>query len=474
MARVTVLMPTYNVAPYVREAIDSVLQQTYRDFELLVMDDCSTDETVDIVRNIADPRIRIVQNESNLGLAENLNRGLNLTKTEYVSRMDGDDIALPHWLQSEVEFLDTHPEVGVCGGGAQRFGTSQSIVRLPEWHDDIVANMLFECSILVPTVRMSVVREHGLRYRPESFPAEDYRFWADCLRVTQLHNIPDTLFRYRMHPTQICSARQEEQKKKVAEVQHYMQEWHGNSKVMSHKLFIKRQQIQYLINKRIPRKIHNLFHPKRGEVWMLHRVVEHRSEEPSQRRLEVTPDWLEQRILECKRQGINFVSIEEMLTSRHSVCITLDDGYHDNLTLALPLFRKLGIPFTVYVTTGFLDNRHPMWWYPGQALALTTDELRTLDADPLCTIGAHTVSHPLLSTLPMEKQRNEITQCKYALESILGHPVLHFSYPHGDYNNDTIELCRQAGFRTAVTTSGRTVRTDTAPLHLDRINIVQP
>ena len=222
MAKVTVLMPTYNVAPYVCQAVESVLQQTFSDFLLLVIDDCSADDTVAIVRSIKDPRIRIVQNERNLGLAENLNRGLELTDTELVARMDGDDIALPHWLQSEVDYLDAHPNVGVCGGGFERFGSVTSLVRFPENHEDIAANMLFECTIAVPTFRMDIVREHGLRYRSEDFPAEDYGFWVEMLKFTQFHNISDTLFRYRMHPSQICSSRQEEQRAKVDTVRRKM------------------------------------------------------------------------------------------------------------------------------------------------------------------------------------------------------------------------------------------------------------
>lgn len=225
MAKVTVLMPTYNVATWVKDAIESVLNQTFTDFQLLVMDDHSTDGTLDVVRKIDDPRIRIVQNEKNVGLSENLNRGLDLIDTELFARMDGDDIALPQWLQREVEYLDEHPEVGVCGGGGQRFGTSQSIIRFPEEHAYIAANMLFGCTTIVPTVRMDVVRRNNLRYRSDAFPAEDYRFWADCLRVTQLHNIADILFRYRMHTTQICTSRKEEQRLKVAEVRRYMLEW---------------------------------------------------------------------------------------------------------------------------------------------------------------------------------------------------------------------------------------------------------
>ena len=182
-------MPTYNVAPWVDEAIQSVLKQTYRDFELLVIDDCSTDDTVSVVRSIDDPRIRIIQNEKNVGLAENLNRGLSHISTEYVARMDGDDIAEPFWLEREVAVLDSHPEIGICSAGFERFGTVKSLVRFPERHEDCMANMLFECSVIVPTFRMSLYRDHGLRYSSEAFPAEDYRFWAECLRVTRVYNI---------------------------------------------------------------------------------------------------------------------------------------------------------------------------------------------------------------------------------------------------------------------------------------------
>ena len=225
MTKVTVLMPTYNVAAYIKEAIESVLRQTYRDFELLVIDDCSTDETVSVVQGIYDPRIRIVQNEKNVGLAENLNRGLSHITTEYAARMDGDDIAEPFWLEREVAMLDSHPEIGICSGGFERFGTMKSLVRFPERHEDCMANMLFECSVIVPTFRMSLYRDHGLHYSTEAFPAEDYRFWAECMRVTKIHNIQETLFHYRMHPTQICTARREEQQRKVAQVRRYMLDW---------------------------------------------------------------------------------------------------------------------------------------------------------------------------------------------------------------------------------------------------------
>ena len=130
MKRLTVLMPVYNVAPYVSDAIESVLSQTYSDFDLLVLDDCSTDNTADIVKSFKDSRIRLVRNEVNLGLAENLNKGIELADTEFIARMDGDDIACPLWLEKGVATLDSRPEVGICSFGFEFFGDKNSLVRI--------------------------------------------------------------------------------------------------------------------------------------------------------------------------------------------------------------------------------------------------------------------------------------------------------------------------------------------------------
>ena len=198
---------------------------------------------------------------------------------------------------------------------------------------------------------------------------------------------------------------------------------------------------------------------------MLHRVVEQRSEKPEQRELEVTPDYLEQKILEYKQKGYTFVSINDVSLFQVSgfkfhrfVCVTFDDGYRDNYTLAYPLLKRLGVPFTVYITTGFIDNRLPMWWYQGERLGLSTDELKALDADPLCTIGAHTMSHPKLDSLPYSEQYTEIADSKLELERLLGHPMNHFSFPHGAHDEDTLAICQELGFKTVVQSWGGPIR----------------
>lgn len=245
-----------------------------------------------------------------------------------------------------------------------------------------------------------------------------------------------------------------------------------------------------MILHRIKRKLYKALHPVVGEIWMLHRVVEQRSDKPEQRELEVTPDWLEGKILEYKKKGYSFVSIDDVsyrfrpqTPSRHPqggmkkgklICITFDDGYRDNHALAYPMLTRIGVPFTVYVTTGFVDNRLPMWWYPGQQLGISTDELLALDANPLCTIGAHTVSHPKLDTLPYDEQYKEIADSKMELERLLGHPVKHFSFPHGAYNNDTLATCRELGFQTVVQSWGGYIRHNERNCPLPRIEITQP
>ena len=233
-----------------------------------------------------------------------------------------------------------------------------------------------------------------------------------------------------------------------------------------------------MIFHRIKRKLYKAFHPVMGEIWMLHRVVENRSDIPKQRELEVTLDWLEQKILEYQKKGYTFVSIDNInhlspFTSHLSlfVCITFDDGYRDNYTLAYPLLKQHGIPFTVYVTTSFIDNQQPMWWYPNEQLGLSSDELKQLDADPLCTIGAHTVSHPKLDTLTREQQYQEIAESKQALEDILGHEVRHFSFPHGAYNEETLDICHELGFQTVVKAWGEALRHGEDRWLLPRVNM---
>lgn len=230
----------------------------------------------------------------------------------------------------------------------------------------------------------------------------------------------------------------------------------------------------------LQRKLHNLTHPLLGRILMLHRVVEQRSEGEN-RELEITPEFLRRTIETYHQQGYQFVSIDEafdIISKGHTkhpfVCLTFDDGYQDNYDIAYPILKQMEVPFAIYVTTGFIDNRIPIRWYRDEKLGINTESLKTLDVDPLCTIGAHTISHPKLDTLSPEEQTKEIEQSLQELESLLGQPIRHFSYPHGAYNADTLSIINKQIFRSALLAWGGNIRRGANPLMLPRIELRQP
>lgn len=206
MPRATVLMPVYNGEAFLRAAVESILAQTFTDFELLVIDDGSADGSADIVASYADPRVRLVRNDSNLGLVATLNRGIELARGAYIVRMDCDDVSLPERLQLQVEFMEAHPEVGVCGAWYLEFGDGvRRTTRCAPDHESIRCGTLFNPVVGHPTVilRRELLLENGLRYDAEFRHAEDYRLWADALRSCRFANIPEVLLHYRLHPGQV-------------------------------------------------------------------------------------------------------------------------------------------------------------------------------------------------------------------------------------------------------------------------------
>lgn len=213
MAQVTVILPVYNGERYLREAIDSVLAQTYRDFELWVCNDGSTDGTVDIVDSYIDPRIRRVDNPHNMGLVATLNHAFSLVESPYIARMDDDDLWHPEKLELQMKLLESRPEVGVCGTSIHKFGDADAIHVFPEESDALKVGLLFYCMMSHPSVvyRRSMLIETGLSYRQDYFPAEDYKMWVDVLKHSHIFNLQQPLVEYRQHGGQICREKKEEQ-----------------------------------------------------------------------------------------------------------------------------------------------------------------------------------------------------------------------------------------------------------------------
>lgn len=199
--RVAVLMPVYNGETHIKEAIESILTQTYTGFDLFVINDGSTDSTEQVVQSITDPRIRYIRNEKNMGLPATLNRGLSLIDHEYIARMDADDIALPYRLEKQVAFMDRNPSHVLCAGQLAYFGSMSSISHFPATDAQIKAYMIFNNCIAHPTVmlRNKVLKQRALLYDPSTmFPLDDYEFWLRVEDAGKFHILDDVLLKYRV------------------------------------------------------------------------------------------------------------------------------------------------------------------------------------------------------------------------------------------------------------------------------------
>ena len=201
MPKISVLMPVYKPKEaYLREAIQSILDQTFTDFELLILDDCPEDDREQIIKSYQDHRILYVKNEQNLGIALCRNKLIDMAAGEYLAIMDHDDISLPDRFEKQVAFLDAHPNVGVVGSWIDDF-LNERIYKFPSEDLDIKVLLMDICAITHPAsmIRKSVLEQHHLRYEAEFTPSEDYRLWCRLIEFTQFHNIPEILFKYRMH-----------------------------------------------------------------------------------------------------------------------------------------------------------------------------------------------------------------------------------------------------------------------------------
>ena len=209
MPKISVIMPAYNAEKYLKEAIDSILTQTFADFELIVINDCSKDATEQIILSYDDSRVVYLKNEQNLGVAGTLNRGLSVAQGEYVARMDADDISEPQRLQVQLKFLEAHPQVVMCGSHVTVFFDTgeQRVCYYPTNDGQIRAVLLFACPFAHPSVmlRTNVLRDHGLHYDEEFEKVEDYRLWTKLAEYGKLANLPEPLLRYRKHPQQVCA-----------------------------------------------------------------------------------------------------------------------------------------------------------------------------------------------------------------------------------------------------------------------------
>lgn len=202
---VSILMPVYNTAPYLCEAMDSMLSQTFSDFELIVLNDCSPDNAEEILDAYDDPRIVRYRGEKNVGLSNVLNVGIGMSRGKYIARMDSDDISLPNRLQVQVDYLEAHPEIDLVSAGMQLFGAKEEVWVREQNPEKVRINALFHSPVLHASSvwRKEPFEKNGLRFRQDMVPAEDYDLWTRALlEGLKLVNLPEVLYKYRLHPNQ--------------------------------------------------------------------------------------------------------------------------------------------------------------------------------------------------------------------------------------------------------------------------------
>ncbi len=213
---VSVILPVHNGEKHIAEAIGSILSQSWTDFELLVIDDGSTDNTVELVTSFDDKRIRLLQLGRNYGLIHVLNLGVQESKGEFIARMDSDDVSLPDRLRCQIDFLRRNPECGVCGSWAiciDKEGRPLGEMKRVTQHDSIHAELYFNCPMIHPSImgRAWCFKAHPYRTNAKYF--EDYALWIDMVEGgVILRNIPIALLKYRSHEGSVSKSKIEEQR----------------------------------------------------------------------------------------------------------------------------------------------------------------------------------------------------------------------------------------------------------------------
>lgn len=204
---VSVIMPVYNSELYLKEAIESIVNQTYENFELIIIDDGSSDNSVSIVKSINSEKIKLVINEKNLGVSATRNKGLNLAKGEYIALMDSDDISLPKRLEIQVNFLETNLDYGLISSYYESFrvgffGIKKRVRKLPLNDKQIKVNLLFFNVICCPSamIRKNVIIKNNLFFDEKLRMSEDFDLWKKISKVSKIANIGEVLLRYRKHP----------------------------------------------------------------------------------------------------------------------------------------------------------------------------------------------------------------------------------------------------------------------------------
>lgn len=228
MPKISVLMPVYKAnEEYLREAIESILNQTFNDFEFLIIDDCPDDTREAIVKSYSDKRIRYSKNDKNLGITHTRNKLIDMARGEYLAVMDHDDISLPTRFEKQVKYLDEHQDVGVVSSNI-KFLIKNQISKHPIDSHNIKVALMQECIMHHPAsmIRKSVLINNNIRYEERFSPSEDYALWCRLIPFTNFHNIPEVLFYYRDHAENTTHKQKSKMRKTALSIRSFVQVAH--------------------------------------------------------------------------------------------------------------------------------------------------------------------------------------------------------------------------------------------------------
>lgn len=236
MCKVSVIMPLFNANKYIYKTIHSILNQTYPDFELIIIDDKSLDNSVDIVNSIKDKRIKLYMNEKNMGIAYTRNRALDLCNGEYIAIMDDDDIAPDYRFKDEVEFLNGNKEIDIVAGNTcfidendKVTGMGERVIRNPELIKAylMLGNVFGNSTAMV---RKNFIRKYNIHYKNNMYGAEDYRFWAECSVYGKISALDKVMLYWRKHNNESDKIKNnfiKERKKTISDIQKYLLKHYG-------------------------------------------------------------------------------------------------------------------------------------------------------------------------------------------------------------------------------------------------------
>jgi glycosyltransferase involved in cell wall biosynthesis len=223
---VTVLLPVYNGGNFLKETIQSILDQTYENFEFIIINDCSTDNSENIIQDFNDKRISYIKNNQNLELINTLNKGITISKGKYIVRIDADDIAHRERISRQVLYMEENSDVIVCGSNVALIKNNIITNEIIEYHsdsNDIKFALNFYCPFIHPSIiiRKEILIKNKLKFDLEFKHAEDYFLWTQLAAYGEFYNIPEVLTYYRLHEHQISHVNKQyqiEQMKRIQEI----------------------------------------------------------------------------------------------------------------------------------------------------------------------------------------------------------------------------------------------------------------